>query len=380
MDVKVYNVGFGESILISDQKECLLVDCGSEMKNSTDVFNLIISDLNNFECRSAMITHFHQDHINGFMHMANSEFRFGFDTIYIPKIFAIGKHPNPVDLEIIRYLLERWICPQKADLTIWELLKLLCRNNKNITLLERGNTFKCFDDEFEVLWPKADELVSKNDHQNLINKFSNLNDNLSLWDRIKKISESICKVYLYLDITENYNQSVDVIDNFIEIERELDLLTQIANTQLDNLLSETSAKYYIKALKKDVNKMSIVCQGLKNTEKSILLTGDIPSNIFKKIALNHYDKDVELNDKFWAIKVPHHGTEPHYFNFDCVTEYETIIISNGVGTKNRLPISCQYILKNKKIRILCTNTKKEKCECINKCDCCNINKNIDYVK
>lgn len=66
MKMKVFNVGFGECILLDKSPEAaLLVDCGSKSKNKIDA-DCISEQIRNSKNLSFMLTHFHADHYNGF--------------------------------------------------------------------------------------------------------------------------------------------------------------------------------------------------------------------------------------------------------------------------------------------------------------------------
>ena len=80
------------------------------------------------------------------------------------------------------------------------------------------------------------------------------------------------------------------------------------------------------------HKISIVFQNARDGELNLLFTGDAQPEHLKMIAEN-YDGKLPLYEHYWCIKVPHHGTQGHYFDFSQY-EPENMLISNGIHFAN----------------------------------------------
>ena len=80
------------------------------------------------------------------------------------------------------------------------------------------------------------------------------------------------------------------------------------------------------------HKISIVFQNARDGELNLLFTGDVQPGHLKIIAEN-YDWKLPLYEHYWCIKVPHHGTQEHYFDFSQY-EPENMMISNGIHFAN----------------------------------------------
>ena len=80
------------------------------------------------------------------------------------------------------------------------------------------------------------------------------------------------------------------------------------------------------------HKISIVFQNARDGELNLLFTGDVQPGHLKMIAEN-YDGKLPLYEHYWCIKVPHHGTQEHYFDFSQY-EPENMMISNGIHFAN----------------------------------------------
>ena len=63
-----------------------------------------------------------------------------------------------------------------------------------------------------------------------------------------------------------------------------------------------------------------------------MFTGDVQPQYMRMIAEN-YDGKLPLYEHYWCIKVPHHGTQEHYFDFSQY-EPENMMISNGIHFAN----------------------------------------------
>ena len=67
MLMNVFDMGFGESILLKSDNTSLLVDCGSKTKRNVEFqVSSIRSNINKQGSINFMLTHFHEDHFNCF--------------------------------------------------------------------------------------------------------------------------------------------------------------------------------------------------------------------------------------------------------------------------------------------------------------------------
>mgnify|MGYP004520031413 FL=1 len=369
-DIKIFPMGFGESVMLSNENECMLVDCGSESEYKNTYFNNVFNELDRYDKKSAMLSHFHEDHINGFIRMAK-ENRHRFETVYIPDVFTFS-HPNFVDMEIIKYILESIHCPGERTLSLWDLLKLLCDKKINIKPLKRRKKAFCeIGEEFDVLWPVPENVVSKRFYNALKLKLT-----AEIINSVERISNQISELFISSEGSFTADSFWGV--HFPNIDEMIDEIVITIKAKETNLLSEPEAEKLIKTIRSEANKTSIVFQNSdENICKNVLMTGDITNGIMKKIAENSLTGSVPLKKNYYCIKVPHHGTETHYFNFGCYTVFQNLLISNGETNKSkRKKISKQYNLLNREYNIVCTNCSFERCECFDvfpKITCSNAN-------
>lgn len=378
-DIKMFPMGFGESILLGSDNECLLVDCGSESYSRNLYFDRVCNELDQYNRKSAMISHFHEDHINGFIEMVKKN-RCRFETVYIPDVFTFI-HPNFIDMEIIKVILEEISCPHEKSLSLWDFLNILCENGNNIKPLKRRRKAFCeTGEDFDVLWPVPEKVVSKRLYNKLKVKLTG-----EIIEQVESLSDYICQRFVDFG-NETILNDFGEINN--EIEERLFGINETVIKQETNYLLKDEANEFLKAIRGDANRTSIVFQSSSDDSKNknILLTGDIPNGTMKKIAENELVPRIKLKKHFYAIKVPHHGTDNHYFNFGCYTLFENLFISNGeTNMKNRGKISKKYNLLSRDYNITCTNCCDSRCQCFcgqpkllcsNSSDNCNCNNGV----
>ena len=78
MYVKNYNIGRRDCILVANKKENLLIDCG--VTQHSTVIKDIDKDLSK-KSNSLLITHFHDDHINGLNYIKSNSM----ESIYLSR-------------------------------------------------------------------------------------------------------------------------------------------------------------------------------------------------------------------------------------------------------------------------------------------------------
>ena len=80
------------------------------------------------------------------------------------------------------------------------------------------------------------------------------------------------------------------------------------------------------------HKISLAFQNTGDGELNLLFTGDVQPQYMRMIAEN-YDGRIPLHEHYWCIKVPHHGTESHFFDFSRFSP-ENMMIPNGAYYDN----------------------------------------------
>ena len=328
MKIRMYNVGFGDCYCLRDRKKSLLVDFGTnnsriEGRPRREIFDLIISDLSTIECKNLLLTHFHMDHLSGLLYMMkNKDSSFDFGKIYLPDVFSEEKMSRTLVLLLLADPLKDSCLPSR-QVSLFALIDaLLERQTQTVELLSRG---KIFEEKYQALWPDTDVTQRETDEvYNLLReKFPEIMDVLldfseklrqiiwSMTDEGKVLSENNQKnirAYVY----EREFRRIKALPEFKE------LLTWLNRNQVN--------------LRQFKHKISIVFQNARDGEVNLLFTGDVQPEHMQMIADN-YDGKWPLYEHYWCIKVPHHGTQDHYFNFSGY-EPENMMISNGIHFAN----------------------------------------------
>lgn len=330
MKVRMYNVGFGDCFCLRDRKKSLLVDFGTnnsriEGRPRREIFDVIISDLSTINCKNLLLTHFHMDHLSGLLYMMkNRDSSLDFGKIYLPDVFSKEEMSRTLVLLLLTDLLKESGLPSR-QVSLFALVDALLENRQNLELLSRG---KIFEDKYQALWPDTDVIQRETDEvYNEICKNENLaavmEELLNFAEKLRRIiwsmteegkaqteeeQEKISLAYVY----DRAFRRIKAIPEFKE-------LLSFLNTNKVNL-------------RQFKHKISIVFQNARDGELNLLFTGDVQPGHLKMIAEN-YDGKLPLYEHYWCIKVPHHGTQEHYFDFSQY-EPENMMISNGIHFAN----------------------------------------------
>lgn len=328
MKIRMYNVGFGDCYCLRDRKKSLLVDFGTnnsriEGRPRREIFDLIISDLSTIECKNLLLTHFHMDHLSGLLYMMkNKDSSFDFGKIYLPDVFSEEKMSRTLVLLLLADLVKDSCLPSR-QVSLFALIDaLLERQTQTVELLSRG---KIFEEKYQALWPDTDVTQRETDEvYNLLReKFPEIMD--VLLDFSEKLRQIIWSMTAEGKVLSESNQK-----NIRAYVYEREFRRIKALPEFKELLTWLDRKQV--NLRQFKHKISIVFQNARDGEVNLLFTGDVQPEHMQMIADN-YDGKWPLYEHYWCIKVPHHGTQDHYFNF---SEYEpeNMMISNGIHFAN----------------------------------------------
>ena len=328
MKIRMYNVGFGDCYCLRDRKKSLLVDFGTnnsriEGRPRREIFDLIISDLSTIECKNLLLTHFHMDHLSGLLYMMkNKDSSFDFGKIYLPDVFSEEKMSRTLVLLLLADLVKDSCLPSR-QVSLFALIDaLLERQTQTVELLSRG---KIFEEKYQALWPDTDVTQRETDEvYNLLReKFPEIME--VLFDFAEKLRQIIWSMTDEGKVLSENNQKN--IRAYV-YEREFRRIKALPDfKKLLAWLNENQIN-----LRQFKHKISIVFQNARDGELNLLFTGDAQPEHLKMIAEN-YDGKLPLYEHYWCIKVPHHGTQGHYFDFSQY-EPENMLISNGIHFAN----------------------------------------------
>ena len=330
MKIRMYNVGFGDCFCLRDRKKSLLVDFGTnnsriEGRPRREIFDVIISDLSTINCKNLLLTHFHMDHLSGLLYMMkNRDSSLDFGKIYLPDVFSKEEMSRTLVLLLLADLLKESGLPSR-QVSLFALVDALLENRQNLELLSRG---KIFEDKYQALWPDTDVIQRETDEvYNEICKNENL---AAVMEELMNFAEKLRRIIW--SMTEEGKAQTEEEQEKISLayvyDREFRRIKAIP--EFKELLSFLNTnKVNLRQFK---HKISIVFQNARDGELNLLFTGDAQPEHMKMIAEN-YDGKLPLYEHYWCIKVPHHGTQEHYFDFSQY-EPENMMISNGIHFAN----------------------------------------------
>ena len=386
MRIRMYNVGFGDCFCIRDRKSSLLVDFGAanskiEGRPRREVFDVIISDLTTIRKKNLLLTHFHPDHVSGLLYMMRyRRDAYEFEKIYLPDVFSGPEMKYTLALLLLADVTKKASLPGRR-VSFFALAEALCARKVKIDLLSRGSEF---EGKYTALWPDVSEVSRETEevfnslienHENAMTELVNIAEEvrelfLSMTEETLEAEEkseplsvpedtdgpesSLKDPREYSGENEEYTQEKLVLANedagaAIEDtaedpeETEKERVRRLNPEKLEKKFRELQATEEFQALLESAekqghslrqfrHKISLAFQNTIDGELNLLFTGDVQPQYMKMIAEN-YDGKIQLHEHYWCIKVPHHGTESHFFDFSGFSP-ENMMIPNGAYYDN----------------------------------------------
>ena len=386
MRIRMYNVGFGDCFCIRDRKSSLLVDFGAanskiEGRPRREVFDVIISDLTTIRKKNLLLTHFHPDHVSGLLYMMRyRRDAYEFEKIYLPDVFSGPEMKYTLALLLLADVTKKASLPGRR-VSLFALAEALCARKVKIDLLSRGSEF---EGKYTALWPDVSEVSRETEevfnslienHENAMTELVNIAEEvrelfLSMTEETLEAEEkseplsvpedtdgpesSLKDPREYSGENEEYTQEKLVLANedagaAIEDtaedpeETEKERVRRLNPEKLEKKFRELQATEEFQALLESAekqghslrqfrHKISLAFQNTSDGELNLLFTGDVQPQYMKMIAEN-YDGKIQLHEHYWCIKVPHHGTESHFFDFSGFSP-ENMMIPNGAYYDN----------------------------------------------
>ena len=386
MRIRMYNVGFGDCFCIRDRKSSLLVDFGAanskiEGRPRREVFDVIISDLTTIRKKNLLLTHFHPDHVSGLLYMMRyRRDAYEFEKIYLPDVFSGPEMKYTLALLLLADVTKKASLPGRR-VSLFALAEALCARKVKIDLLSRGSEF---EGKYTALWPDVSEVSRETEevfnslienHENAMTELVNIAEEvrelfLSMTEETLEAEEkseplsvpedtdgpesSLKDPREYSGENEEYTQEKLVLANedagaAIEDtaedpeETEKERVRRLNPEKLEKKFRELQATEEFQALLESAekqghslrqfrHKISLAFHNTIDGELNLLFTGDVQPQYMKMIAEN-YDGKIQLHEHYWCIKVPHHGTESHFFDFSGFFP-ENMMIPNGAYYDN----------------------------------------------
>lgn len=363
MRIRMYNVGFGDCFCIRDRKGSLLVDFGAvnskiEGRPRREVFDVIISDLTTIRKKNLLLTHFHPDHVSGLLYMMRyRRDAYEFEKIYLPDVFSDPEMKYTLTLLLLADVTKKASLPGRR-VSLLALAEALCARKVKIDLLSRGSEF---EGKYTALWPDV-KMVNR-ETEDVFNSL--IEDNEKAMTELVNIAEEVRQ--LFMSMTEDENEAdvdlgaekeaVDAAgkqtagdsagsvqgNNGTQEYIQTELQHRLKPEKLEKKFRELQATSEFQALlecaeirghllRQFRHKISLAFQNTSDGELNLLFTGDVQPQYMKMI-VEDYDGKIPLHEHYWCIKVPHHGTESHFFDFSRFSP-ENMMIPNGAYYDN----------------------------------------------
>ena len=363
MRIRMYNVGFGDCFCIRDRKSSLLVDFGAanskiEGRPRREVFDVIISDLTTIRKKNLLLTHFHPDHVSGLLYMMRyRRDAYEFEKIYLPDVFSDPEMKYRLTLLLLADVTKKASLPGRR-VSLFALAEALCARKVKIDLLSRGSEF---EGKYTALWPDVRTVSSET--EDVFNSL--IENNEKAMTELVNIAEEVRQ--LFMSMTEDENEAdvnlgaeKEVVDaagkqtdsdsagsvqgnNGTQEYAQAELRNRLKPEKLEKKFRELQATAEFQALlecaekqghllRQFRHKISLAFQNTRDGELNMLFTGDVQPQ-YMKLIVEDYDGKIPLHEHYWCIKVPHHGTESHFFDFSRFSP-ENMMIPNGAYYDN----------------------------------------------
>lgn len=395
MEIKMYDVGFGEAIVYEADGEQLLVDCGSRyFKEGDQTFEALEKELS-FGNLDVLITHFDVDHYNGLIEMAKNDRKVR--CLYLPK-YIVSKADSECNylkdqMMALSYfhvlgkkqrfenLTELFIhIPELTD----SVAKIKCVGCGDI--IELGRT------KLDILWPdvgksnlfpaiscKLKELLDKSIKDNKSRELHKTIENLvqvmmdfyfvGVIDEKDKTDEINPSNPLQQNLSDRRLMEYDYLNHkkrILSAKQKLEEVEKRIQIEISSEMKTDIESNYKKLIRSQNDSSVIFSRG-----EDILALGDASKKIVR-----HLVKEKRIAKHYTYLKAPHHGTNRYYA--DELPEADHVFISNSGKKQVKWKISDKYPERYQNA-VQCTNTEEGRCmwieekvkNCVNRKNCMN---------
>lgn len=294
MNIKMFDVNFGETIIYQEGIHKLLVDCGAKYHNKGKLaYKRIKKEID--QNTMLMITHFDEDHYNGILEIPRN---FHFRKVFLPLyIYEKGKQSNTMEVFIDTLYVWTYMMAIGKKKKIDSLHKLfltlpkLVNSIYDIRCVGKDDNIYVGSKNIEVLWPQDNSKIKNKlyneeflailrasvdeKQKDLLERFvANANEYVSL---LVKIYQFFCNAQNNIQNFELYDDNNKFYEEFHTLERLYDTLHKI---RLDIQFDERAinrVNYICSTKIRNMNECSIVF----TIEKDIIAFGDVTPRIIK---------------------------------------------------------------------------------------------------
>ena len=289
-----------------------------------------------------------------------------FEKIYLPDVFSDPEMKYTLTLLLLADVTKKASLPGRR-VSLLALAEALCARKVKIDLLSRGSEF---EGKYTALWPDV-KMVNR-ETEDVFNSL--IEDNEKAMTELVNIAEEVRQLFMSMTVDENGADNLGAEKEAVDAAANGTVGAETASTagtgvksavksaeqeDIENSQKETQRRLRPEKLEKKFrelqvtpefqtllecaekqghllrqfrHKISLAFQNTSDSELNLLFTGDVQPQYMKMI-VEDYDGKIPLHEHYWCIKVPHHGTESHFFDFSRFSP-ENMMIPNGAYYDN----------------------------------------------
>lgn len=256
--------------------------------------------------------------------MKNKDSSFDFGKIYLPDVFSKPQMSRTLVLLLLADLVKDSCLPSR-QVSLFALVDALLGKEQRVELLHRGSLF---EDKYQALWPDTDVIQRETDV--VYDKICEDETRAQVMETLREFAEKLRKIIWSMTeeaqaLSEEEQEKISLAYVYDRAFRKIKAMPGFQ--ELLSYLNENKVN-----LRQFKHKISIVFQNARDGELNLLFTGDVQPEHMRMITQD-YDGALPLYEHYWCIKVPHHGTQEHFFDFSAY-EPENMLISNGIHYAN----------------------------------------------
>ncbi len=352
--IELQNVGFGDcSVIGGRHQDILMVDCGSlnRMLSSGISFDQLtdtmLAHYGQASERSFLLTHFHRDHYSGLLSILSKDPGF-FDRIYLPA--CLLDSDGKARLIELNVMIECFVTGPgmetvKMNAASIRSLQKICSlaGTESIYALRAGDVLEFDGSDYRVLWPPAqgypfrEELISclqTAEELLLSSRDPAAQAFLEMRDLICHCYRDCMDAFSFTGGQEAQQRAAGVARLNVLIDEMNELLPRLHTLKTASRVRDLLCRHsFVSLAGKEINGTSLIL-----SSDRLLFTGDAAPETLDRIR-------PQLQDSYYAVKAPHHGTETYWWDGIQNLEIEHVLISNGQA-KAGGPVSQKYAQLN----------------------------------
>lgn len=338
--IELHDVEYGAcAALVGRDQSVLMIDCGSVSRftreddaGRNERFAAIFARYQRAARREFLLTHYHSDHMNGFLQQIRREPRY-FDRVWLPAFPVSAEKASPLLLVAVyaHFFMPSQGYFSRVNTACLTIYGNLCKTvgAGRVRVLSAGDAFIFDGVTYRVLSPSGDfpvpALLSEA-AETLSRLLRELPGGASFCDAAGVFAREYANVQAAFSAGSGLSEAARV--RRVEVLSALwARLEQAAPTVDDFSLDPVrEALEKVRGFYTELqNDLSLVFHSERprgDSDADILVTGDASAAVLERIA-------PELFPGYYAVFAPHHGTESHFSEVIAGLHTAHLLISNG---------------------------------------------------